>query len=180
MDELPMLAQIKHALFRSHEWPDNMIHNLLHSTGASFICNIHNNIAHSFTHLALHVWSVRHCWWDLNKTWGEGTSPQISSVFIITLVGTRGVGHTHTHTTIPCQNEMTGRIRYWLAMRGTVSFPTNFIQNKFHHYTNTRAYFNIVSCLVHYIHHRSSATRITPLSFITPSRNTVYLTLIRP
>ncbi len=171
-----MLAQILHAPFRSHEWPNNTIHNLLYSTGASFICNIHNNVAHSVTHFALHVWSLRHRWWDLNKTWGHYTFHHWSPAFSLLHYLAQGGGHT----AVPGQKEMTGGIRHWLVMRGAVSFPTNFIQNKFHHYMNTRAYFNIVSCLVHYICHRSSATRITPLSFITPSRNTVYLTLIRP
>lgn len=156
-----------------------LICNRLHSTGASFICNTHNNIAYSFTHSALHVWSLWHCWWGLNKTGGGHISAQISSIFVITLIGPRRWGWGCT--TIPGQkNKMTGRIRYWLALRRTLSFPTNFIQNKFNHYMNMRVYFNIVSCLVHYIRHRSSATRITPLSFITPSCNTVYLTLIHP
>lgn len=40
------------------------------------------------------------------------------------------------------------------------------------------AHFNTVSCLAHYLCHRSPVTRITPLSFITPSCNTVYSSLI--
>ena len=125
------------------------MYDRLHTTLDSLICSNHGKtpLTHSLTHSRCPSCSI-----SLTlpmrfktKTWGDGTFYHTSPAFSL-LVWPRGA-----NTAIPGRREMTGRIGYWLAMRGTVSFPTNFIQNKFHHYMSTRAYFSIVSCLVHYV-----------------------------
>lgn len=80
-------------------------------------------------------------------------SPQTSSFFIIKLVGLGGGGQGKHLVRSRCSED-------WelIGHEGTVSFPTNCAQNKFHHYMNTRAYFDIVSCLVRFIRHQDYHT----------------------